>query len=219
MLLPGKEEPGWISLDAQVLLRGSRIVLSEVEAVLEGVPGVEQAVALVQDDPTGAQRLVAYVTPASADGGAVLAALRGKLPAHLMPASVTALPQVRPRAVADVGTSLGMIANPPAESACQKPTEAPCWMSRHDVLVHPLCCVHVVVKRTTQRMQACLYQPYLTTSEGYLSACSSRVSSCPAKWTLCPSQPQTGQRLLKDMRRPPMASPSLSTSQGCRCLA
>ncbi len=78
----------------QVLLRGSRIVLSDVEAVLESVPGVEQAVALVQDDPTGAQRLVAYVTPASADGAAVLASLRGKLPAHLMPASVTALPQV-----------------------------------------------------------------------------------------------------------------------------
>ena len=56
---------------------------------------MEQAVALVQDDPTGAQRLVAYVTPASLDGASVLQQLRGKLPAHLMPASVTALPQVR----------------------------------------------------------------------------------------------------------------------------
>ena len=83
-----------VSHNTQVLLRGSRIVLSDVEAVLESIPGVEQAVALVQDDPTGAQRLVAYVTPASADGATVLAALRGKLPAHLMPASVTALPQV-----------------------------------------------------------------------------------------------------------------------------
>ena len=81
-------------LTLQVLLRGSRIVLSDVEAVLESAPGVEQAVALVQDDPTGAQRLVAYVTPASLDGAQVLAQLRGKLPAHLMPASVTALPQV-----------------------------------------------------------------------------------------------------------------------------
>ena len=79
----------------QVLLRGSRIVLSDVEAVLEGVPEVEQAVVLVQDDPTGAQRLVAYVTPASLDGASVLQQLRGKLPAYLMPASVTALPQVR----------------------------------------------------------------------------------------------------------------------------
>jgi acyl-CoA synthetase (AMP-forming)/AMP-acid ligase II len=79
----------------QVLLRGSRIMLSDVEAVLEGVPGVEQAVALVQDDPTGAQRLVAYVTPASLDGASVLQQLRGKLPVHLMPASVTPLPQVR----------------------------------------------------------------------------------------------------------------------------
>ena len=77
-----------------MLLRGSRVVLSDVEAVLESVSGVDQAVALVQDDPTGAQRLVAYVTPASLDGAQVLAQLRGKLPAHLMLASVTALPQV-----------------------------------------------------------------------------------------------------------------------------
>ena len=93
-------------LGIQVLLRGSRVVLSDVEAVLEGVPGVEQAVALVQDDPTGAQRLVAYVTPAGADGAAVLAALRGKLPAHLMPASVTALPQVCPGNISRVGVSM-----------------------------------------------------------------------------------------------------------------
>ena len=89
-----------------MLLRGCRIALSDVEAVLEGVPGVEQAVALVQDDPTGAQRLVAYVTPAGADSAAVLAALRGKLPAHLVPASVTALPQVCFRPVSPVGELL-----------------------------------------------------------------------------------------------------------------
>ena len=48
----------------------------------------------MQDDPTGAQRLVAYVTPASLDGAEVLQQLRRRLPAHLMPASVVALPQV-----------------------------------------------------------------------------------------------------------------------------
>lgn len=78
----------------QVMLRGSRIVLADVETQLLSVPGVDQAVALVQDDPTGAQRLVAYVTPASLDGAEVLQQLRRRLPAHLMPASVVALPQV-----------------------------------------------------------------------------------------------------------------------------
>ncbi|CAK0785103.1 hypothetical protein CVIRNUC_008309 [Coccomyxa viridis] len=77
----------------QVMLRGSRIVLADVETQLLSVPGVDQAVALVQDDPTGAQRLVAYVTPASLDGAEVLQQLRRRLPAHLMPASVVALPQ------------------------------------------------------------------------------------------------------------------------------
>ena len=76
------------------MLRGSRIVLADVETQLLGIPGVDQAVALVQDDPTGAQRLVAYVTPASLDGAELLQQLRRKLPAHLMPASVVALPQV-----------------------------------------------------------------------------------------------------------------------------
>ena len=82
------------SAGAQVMLRGSRIVLADVEIQLLGVPGVDQAVALVQDDPTGAQRLVAYVTPASLDGAEVLQQLRRKLPAHLLPSSVLALPQV-----------------------------------------------------------------------------------------------------------------------------
>ena len=65
------------------MLRGSRIVLADVETQLLGVPGVDQAVALVQDDPTGAHCLVAYVTPASLDGAEVLQQLRRKLPAHL----------------------------------------------------------------------------------------------------------------------------------------
>ena len=47
------------------MLRGAEVALGEVEAVLEDLPGVEQAVALVQEDPTGVQRLIAYVTPSS----------------------------------------------------------------------------------------------------------------------------------------------------------
>ena len=79
----------------QVMLRGARVPLGEVEAVLEELPGVEQAVALVQEDPTGVQRLAAYVTPAALSAPSLLAALRGLLPARMMPSTITPLAQVR----------------------------------------------------------------------------------------------------------------------------
>jgi len=50
-------------MGAQVKLRGFRVELGEVEAALASLPGVQLAVALVLQDPAGAQRLVAYVTP------------------------------------------------------------------------------------------------------------------------------------------------------------
>ena len=105
------------------MLRGSRIVLADVETQLLGLPGVDQAVALVQDDPTGAQRLIAYVTPASLDGAEVLQQLRRKLPAHLMPASVVALPQVALlymptcNSLADGGMNAPCCLSPPLQSA------------------------------------------------------------------------------------------------------
>ncbi len=69
--------------------------LGEVEAVLEELPGVQQAVALVQEDPTGVQRLVAYVTPATLSAPQLLAGLRGSLPARMMPSTITPLAEVQ----------------------------------------------------------------------------------------------------------------------------
>ena len=88
----GKPGAGWGA--TQVMLRGAEVALAEVEAVLEDLPGVEQAVALVQEDPTGVQRLIAYVTPSSLSSTALMSGLRGKLPARMMPSSITPLAEV-----------------------------------------------------------------------------------------------------------------------------
>jgi amino acid adenylation domain-containing protein len=61
-------------LDNQVKLRGNRIELGELEAVLREHPAVQESVALVREDRPGEQRLVGYVVPRpqafSTDGAA-----------------------------------------------------------------------------------------------------------------------------------------------------
>jgi len=75
----------------QVKLRGFRVELGEIENALSELPGVQLAAALVLQDPTGSQRLVAYVTPAFADPAAAKADLRERLPAHMVPDVVVPL--------------------------------------------------------------------------------------------------------------------------------
>ena len=75
----------------QVKLRGMRVELGEVEHALSELPGVDLAVALVRSDPSGAQRLVAYVTPASVNTTEAIAAVRPRLPAHMVPSVVVPL--------------------------------------------------------------------------------------------------------------------------------
>ncbi|MCI3928030.1 non-ribosomal peptide synthase/polyketide synthase [Streptomyces sp. AN091965] len=84
--------------DAQVKIRGFRIEPGEVETALADDPDVAQAVVTVPEDTRGERRLVGYVvpTPAAAGDGELAAAvrdrLRDRLPAHLVPASVIAIP-------------------------------------------------------------------------------------------------------------------------------
>ena len=83
--------------DDQVKIGGRRIELGEVDAALGDLPGVAGAAAAVRRTPAGAAILVGYLLPApgvTLDLDAARAALRGRLPAALVPllAVVDALP-------------------------------------------------------------------------------------------------------------------------------
>ncbi|CAM5354015.1 amino acid adenylation domain-containing protein [Streptomyces abikoensis] len=80
--------------DRQVKLHGRRVELDGIEAVLLADPRVRAACAVVREDRPGDRRLVAYVTPASADAAAeagpdaLREVLAARLPAGAVPAVV-----------------------------------------------------------------------------------------------------------------------------------
>ncbi|WP_156669714.1 thioester reductase domain-containing protein, partial [Mycobacterium sp. E3339] len=76
--------------DEQVKIRGHRIELGEVRAVLAGLGGVEQAAVIAREDRPGDRRLVGYVT-GTADPAALRAAAADRLPAYMVPAAVVVL--------------------------------------------------------------------------------------------------------------------------------
>jgi amino acid adenylation domain-containing protein len=74
--------------DHQVKLRGFRIELEEIEAVLATQDDLRECVVIVREDTPGDQRLVAYVvpeTPADFAAEAARATLRRKLPEYMVP--------------------------------------------------------------------------------------------------------------------------------------
>ncbi|MEU8192074.1 amino acid adenylation domain-containing protein, partial [Micromonospora carbonacea] len=80
--------------DRQVKIRGQRIELGEVEAVLAGLPGVDRVVAEAVDAPAGAE-LVAFLTPADAPDDAELRAYaEPRLTAAMRPARVLRLAEL-----------------------------------------------------------------------------------------------------------------------------
>ncbi|BCA53910.1 hypothetical protein W02_10500 [Nitrospira sp. KM1] len=75
-------------LDHQVKLRGVRIELGEIDARLREIPGVDDAVTVLRDEPSGRKRLTAYVVASSAQKKADDAwrtALRLHLPEAMIP--------------------------------------------------------------------------------------------------------------------------------------
>ncbi|MEZ0487025.1 amino acid adenylation domain-containing protein [Fibrella aquatica] len=77
--------------DDQVKIRGNRVELGEIEVALAHLPGVQQAVAVVQESASGQKTLLAYaiVTPGtSVDGPTLRQALSGTLPDFMLPAQV-----------------------------------------------------------------------------------------------------------------------------------
>jgi amino acid adenylation domain-containing protein/non-ribosomal peptide synthase protein (TIGR01720 family) len=76
-------------LDHQVKIRGFRIEPGEVEAVLQTLPGVDEAVVVAQDGP-GGKRLVAYVTARAGHAlqrDALAASLHDVLPEYMVPSA------------------------------------------------------------------------------------------------------------------------------------
>jgi acyl-coenzyme A synthetase/AMP-(fatty) acid ligase len=79
-------------LDAQVKVRGYRIEPGEIEAALLRHPGVRECAVAVRQDRPGDKRLAAYVVLADDTAVAELRAyLRGRLPEHMVPATLTRL--------------------------------------------------------------------------------------------------------------------------------
>ncbi|WP_422733745.1 amino acid adenylation domain-containing protein [Micromonospora sp. WMMD558] len=73
--------------DFQVKVQGYRIELGEIEAALAQHPAVRASVVVVQGEPRGARRLVAFVVPQEAGGlpTDVREFLAGKLPGYMVP--------------------------------------------------------------------------------------------------------------------------------------
>ena len=75
--------------DDQVKIRGHRVELGEVEAALNAVPGVKQAVVVARDADTGSRRLIAYLVAGGTppDVTELYRVLGGTLPNHMLPAA------------------------------------------------------------------------------------------------------------------------------------
>ncbi|MGW0196604.1 AMP-binding enzyme [Nonomuraea sp. NPDC003201] len=99
--------------DGQVKLRGFRVELGEIETLLNSMPCVAEAVvAVVGEDPDN-QHLRAFVVATSVafDRGEVLAALRDKLPPHMVPSRFEVMPAL-PRTASGKLDRLAVAAKP-----------------------------------------------------------------------------------------------------------
>jgi amino acid adenylation domain-containing protein len=77
-------------VDQQVKLRGHRIELREIEALLEQLQGVREAAVVLREEKEGDPRLIAYMTTGSAvppAAAALKAALARSLPTVMIPSS------------------------------------------------------------------------------------------------------------------------------------
>ena len=84
-------------IDQQVKLRGFRIELEEIEAVLTGHPAVTAAVASVREDSPGDRRLVAYFVAAGSEPieeEQLRRLLRGTLPPFMIPSAFVRLSEL-----------------------------------------------------------------------------------------------------------------------------
>lgn len=81
-------------VDNQIKLRGFRIELAEIEAVLFTVPGVKTAAVIVHGDTPQTHKLVAYVVPETVNKETAIASLKSKLPDYMIPSVLMAIPEM-----------------------------------------------------------------------------------------------------------------------------
>ncbi|NNH70511.1 non-ribosomal peptide synthetase [Nocardia uniformis] len=91
--------------DFQVKIRGFRIELGEIDAVLAAHPGVDHAVTVGRENPSGATILVSYVVGRALDPEELVRWAGRSLPAHMVPASVVVLDEVPLTAVGKLDRS------------------------------------------------------------------------------------------------------------------
>ncbi|MER7455822.1 amino acid adenylation domain-containing protein [Micromonospora sp. NPDC126480] len=110
--------------DRQVKLRGHRIELPEIEAVLQAHDEVAEAAVVIVGDPQAGAELRAFVTAAgltSADGlpERIWPHLRDILPAYSLPSRITVLPElpVSPNGKRDLAALAAMEVTGPATAA------------------------------------------------------------------------------------------------------
>ncbi|MFF0818631.1 non-ribosomal peptide synthase/polyketide synthase, partial [Rhodococcus sp. NPDC003318] len=83
--------------DFQVKIRGLRVELGEIEAVLSADPRIAQAAVVVTTSASGIDRLVAYVVPAGDPDGleaVAAAAAAGSLPDYMVPSAMVVLDEI-----------------------------------------------------------------------------------------------------------------------------
>ncbi len=78
-------------VDNQIKLRGYRIELGEIENALQGEAGVTQCVVVAREETPGDVRLIGYVTGRGLAPDALRAAMKAKLPVHMVPSAVVVL--------------------------------------------------------------------------------------------------------------------------------
>ncbi|WP_231917318.1 non-ribosomal peptide synthetase [Rhodococcus sp. 008] len=106
--------------DHQVKIRGIRIELGEVESALASLPGVLRAAASVRSEGGAPPRLVGYVIEEpGADSTDLRAALRERVPAHLVPSDIVVVDSIplTPNGKLDRGA----LPAPPARAAARAP--------------------------------------------------------------------------------------------------
>lgn len=80
-------------VDRQVKVRGFRVELGEIEAVVRAAPGVAQTVVVLLNTPTAGEQLVAYYVPAETGLGdePMRQYVGDRLPAYMVPAAFVSL--------------------------------------------------------------------------------------------------------------------------------